>query len=131
MRTALQKLGEIVTSSSREPVMCAGPSTLPGPRLTKASRTTGRAPSSRVTKRAPPCLLKALEDERTCWRRVYVPKETIAKLHVRAQAKNEACGDILAHPEVRHNNLVAQGGAYALDNLQLLCHMCHAQISEE
>jgi 5-methylcytosine-specific restriction endonuclease McrA len=78
-----------------------------------------------------PSLMKAMVDEHMYWRRIYVPKETIANLHVRAQEKCEACGDALTHPEVHHIKPVAQGGTNALDNLQLLCHMCHVQISEQ
>ena len=78
-----------------------------------------------------PSLMKAMVDERMYWRRIYVPKETIANLHVRAKEKREACGDALTHPQVHHIKPVAQGGATALDYVQLLCHMCHVQISEQ
>ena len=75
--------------------------------------------------------MKAMVDEHMYWRRIYVPKETVANLHVRAKEKCEACGDALTHPEVHHIKPVAHGGTNALDNLQLLCHMCHVQISEQ
>ena len=65
------------------------------------------------------------------WRRTYVPQETVAKLHARAWEECEACGDGLTHPEVHHMQPVARDGTNAIDNLQLLCHMCHTQISEQ
>ena len=73
--------------------------------------------------------MKALVDEHMYWRRIYVPKETLARLHARAQERCEACGDALTHPEVHHIQAVAQGGTNALENLQLLCHMCRSRSS--
>jgi hypothetical protein len=78
-----------------------------------------------------PTLMRRLIDEHLYWRRSKIPREIREIVRVRQDDKCEKCGDALAgHGELHHIKAVADGGSNDSSNLQLLCHMCHTQISE-
>jgi hypothetical protein len=78
-----------------------------------------------------PTLMRRLIDEHLYWRRPNIPREIREIVRVRQGDKCEKCGDALAgHGELHHVKAVADGGSNDSSNLQLLCHMCHVQISE-
>ena len=79
-----------------------------------------------------PSLLVRLVDEYHHSRRPYIPAELRAQLRTRQEDKCNACDDKLAgRGEVHHVKAVAVGGDNDPANLELLCHMCHAQKSEQ
>ena len=74
--------------------------------------------------------MKRLVGEHTYYRRARVPRETVTILRAQQDDKRHHCGDKLhGQGEVHPATAVAQGGGNEAANLQLLCHMCHVQIS--